>query len=277
MFIILYCIIYMPNWKKGVQGPQRKYVRKGRRKTTVAKQTKKNTLAINKLKKDLYAWRQYQILDLGTVDSEVSTDIVTVPNTWTGIFQAQHDSFDEIPRQYMSRNVRFRYCIQTEDSTVGNVWFNVFLVTLKSKFARQVRERTSNLTTLTHGDDFCRSGAGSVGAGQGTTNWILNPAYYKIHHSSGLQRIGQETMGAATPVTNIRDSTFHRAGIIPFKRKFKVGEHESNGFLGLDADTVSNQNILYMILLSNAGATVGENSLFKTFNYVINGQTVAGR
>lgn len=254
-----------------------KKIKVRRKRKTVAAATKSNSKAIRKIQSELYAWRQYQVLDLDTVGQEVSTDFITVPNTWTGIFQSQHDSFSEIPRQYLSKNIRFRYIIQCEDSTVGNLYFCVFIVSLKSKYARQVRERTSNLTTLTHGDDFARSGAGTVAASQGTTNWILNPAYYKIHHTSGVRRIGQETMGAATPVSNIRDSTYIREGIIPFKRKFKVGEHESNGFLGLDADNVSNSNAMFMILLSNAGATVGEHSIFKSFNYVIQGQTVAGR
>lgn len=262
---------------------RKNYRRKARARTaknrarSTAEQTKKNTSTLRKIQKDLYAWRQYQILDLNTVDQEVNTDFITVPNTWTGIFQAQHDGFDEIPRQYMSSNIRFRYVIQCEDSTVGNLYFNVFIVSLRLKYARQVRQRTNNLDTLTVGDDFCRSGAGTVGSGQGETNWILNPAYYKIHHTSGVRRIGQETMGATTPVTNIRDSTFKRSGIIKWKRKFKTGQHESNGFLGLDADNVANNNALFMILLSNAGSTVGESSLFKSFNYVINGQTVAGR
>lgn len=263
--------LYAPGKKSTIR------VRRRRKKTSTAKQTKKNTRAINKIERELYAWRQYQILDSGTSDSEFTTDFITNPTTWTGIFQAQHDSFAEIPRQYISKNVSFRYCIQTEDSTVGNLWFNVFLVSLKPKFARQVRQRTDNCTTLTVGDDFCRSAAGSAAAGQGFTNWVLNPAYYKIHHTSGLQRLGQETMGAATPVTNIKNSTYMRSGIIPWKRKYKVGEHEGSGFLALDADNVANNNCLFMILLSNAGATVGEQALFRSFNYVINGQTVAGR
>lgn len=238
---------------------------------------KKNTKAINKIVKDLYAWRQYQILDTATVSSKFSTDMITIPNTWTGVFQAQHDSFAEIPRQYLSHSLTYKYFIQCEDSTVGNLWFQVWLVTLKPKYARQVRERTGNLTTLTVGDDYTQSNAGTAGALQGATNYILNPAFYSIKHTSGQRRLGQETMGAATPVTNIRDSTYHNTGTIKFKRTFKVGEHEANGFLAQTADEVSNQNALYMILMSNAGSSVGEASLFKSFNYLINGQTVAGR
>lgn len=244
-------------------------------KPSLKRQITKTSRKVNKMERELYAWRQFQVQDNGVVSTNVHTDMITAPTSWENIFQAHDLTNAEVPRQYLTKNIRFKYMIQTENNDVGNVWFQFFIVSLKPKFARQVRDRTNNMASLTSNVDYIAAPAGTVTATEGFCNFILNPAYYTVKHTSGTQRIGQSTMGADTPVTNIRDSTYFRSGVIPWKRTMKVGEHEVGGFLSLTADEVSNQNCLYAILLSNAGAGLGD--IYISMNYQIQGQTVAGR
>lgn len=251
------------------------FQRKRSTKPSLKRQVTKTTRKVNKMERELYAWRQFQVQDNGVVSTNVHTDMITAPGSWENIFQSHDITNQEIPRQYMTKNIRFKYMIQTENNDVGNVWFQFFIVSLKPKFARQVRDRTNNLASLTSNVDYIAAPAGTVTATEGFCNFILNPAYYTVKHTSGTQRIGQSTMGADTPVTNIRDSTYFRSGVIPWKRNYKVGEHEVGGFLSLASDEVSNQNSLYAILLSNAGAGLGD--IYISMNYQIMGQTVAGR
>jgi hypothetical protein len=153
------------------------------------------------------------------------------------------------------------------------MWFQVFIVSLKKKFARQTRERTSNLSSLIEDTDYIASDAGSSGAGQGLCNFMLNPALYKVHHTSGMRRVGQSTMDADTAVTNIRDSTYMRTLSIPFKRTFKNDSYEATGFTALNGDTIKNDNILQLIMLSNSGVL---SQTFISMNAQFIGRTVAG-
>jgi len=252
---------------------------KGTRKVskTIAKVVKENRREINKLKDDLLAWRQYQMTEINRINTTAYTHLITNPSSWQGVFQAGSIPTAEKPRQYNLKNVHLRYMLQCENNLIANLWFQLFIVSLKPKFAIQTRARTTNLTTFTEDQDYIASEAGTEGFGEGLCNFQLNPALYRVHHTSGLQRIGQETTGAGTPVTNIRDSTYWRAVTIPFKRTFKIDDHENGGFTNLNATTVLSKNMLFAVILSNANAS-GEVTpeLFFSMNAQHVGQTVAG-
>lgn len=247
------------------------------KKKSVAAITKENRREINKMKRELLAWRQYQLADVERINTTAYTKLITQPNQWQGVFQAASIPTAEKPRAYNLKNVHIRYMLQCENDLVTNLWFQVFIVSLKPKFAIQTRARTTNGTTLTEDADYIASEAGTEGFGEGLCNFQLNPALYRVHHTSGLQRIGQETTGAGTPVTNIRDSTYWRACTIPYKRTFKTDDHENGGFTNLDQTTLKNQNMLFAVVLSNANAGGGATpQLFFSMNAQLVGQTVAG-
>jgi hypothetical protein len=256
--------------------PKKSYkirVRKRKPKKTATALAKKNTRKINKLERELYAWRQYQITDVGTIGATVHSKLITQPNAWQQVFQSADIPAGDIPRRYELNKVHIKYLVQTEQSAAGNMWFQVFIVSLKKKFARQTRERTSNLASLLEDTDYIASDAGTTGAGQGLCNFMLNPALYNVHHTSGIRRVGQVTMDADTEVTNIRDSTFFKSVTIPFKRTFKNDSYEAQGFTALTADTIKNDNVLQLIMLSNSGVVT---QTFLSMNAQLIGRTVAG-
>ncbi len=270
----------MPKTRKNrmYKGRPRKtrYTRK-RKTVSTAVITKQNRRDINRMKSQLLAWRQYQQTEINRINSTSYTHLITNPSSWQGVFQAGSIPPAEKPRSYNLKNIHIRYMLQCENNLISNLWFQLFIVSLKPKFAVQTRARTLNLTNISEDQDYIASEAGTEGFGQGLCNFQLNPALYRVHHTLGLQRIGQETTGAGTPVTNIRDSTYWRAVTIPFKRTFKIDDHENGGFTNLNATTLLNKNMLFAIVLSNANAS-GEPTpeLFFSMNAQHVGQTVAG-
>lgn len=251
--------------------------RKSRRAPSTAKVARQNRREINRMKRELLAWRQYQQTEINRINTTAYTHLITNPSSWQGVFQAANIPTAEKPRAYNLKNVHVRYMLQCENDLVANLWFQMYIVSLKPKFAIQTRARTTNLTTFTEDEDYIASEAGTEGFGEGLCNFQLNPALYRVHHTSGLQRIGQETTGAGTPVTTIRDSTYWRAVTIPFKRTFKIDDHENGGFTNLDATTVLSRNMLFAIVLSNANSGGGATpQLFFSMNCQHVGQTVAG-
>ena len=258
------------------------YRRKGAKKTnkktqTITAITKQNRREINKMKNQLLAWRQYQLKEVARINTTFYTSLITEPSAWGGVFQAGSIPVAEKPRQYNLHNVHIKYMAQCENDLVANLWFQVYIVSLKPRFALQTRQRTNNMATLTEDADYIASAAGTEGFGEGLCNFQLNPALYRVHHTSGMQRIGQETTGAGTPVTTIRDSTYWRSVTIPFKRTFKTEDHENGGFTNLDRNKMLSQNMLYCVLLTNANAGGGATpELFFSYNAQHIGQTVAG-
>lgn len=251
--------------------PGAKRFRARRRPKSTVAQVKKNTRVLAKITRELYTWRQYQITNEGTVGAEVHTDLITQPTAWTASFQTHDQPITDTPRQYNLKSIHANLLVQTESSDDGNVHFQLFIVSLRPKFAMQTRERISD-GNLEVGRDYLRVAAGTVGGAlQGNCGFYLNPALYKKHWTSGPRRIGQSTMGADTAVTNIRDSTYQARVTIPFKRTFKVAEHRDNGYRSLEVDELKNQNKLYMIMLSNSGTA----ETFIAFNYFLNGNEVA--
>lgn len=238
---------------------------------STAAQVSKNTRALAKITRELYTWRQYQITNQGTVGSEVHTDLITQPTAWTAAFQTHDQPIADTPRQFNLKSVHANLLVQTESSDDGNVHFQCWIVSLKPKFAQQVRERITD-GNLEVGRDYLRVAAGTVGGVvQGNCGFYLNPALFQKHWTSGPQRIGQSTMGADTAVTNIRDSTYQARVTIPFKRTFKAAQHLDNGYRSLGVDELLNKNQLYMIMLSNS--QVGDT--FIAFNYFLNGNEVS--
>ena len=222
--------------------------------------------------RELYTFRQYQITNVGTVASEVHTDLITQPTAWDACFQTHDQPDTDTPRQYNLRNVHCNLLVQTESDTTGNLHFQLFIVSLKPKFAMQTIQRITD-GNLEVDHDYIRVSAGTVGGAiQGNCGFYLNPALYQKHWTSGPRRVGQSTMGADTAVTNIRDSTYQHRVTIPFKRTFKSGDHRTDGYRSLDVDELKTQNKLYMIMLSNSQST-GES--FIAFNYYLNGTEVA--
>ena len=251
--------------------------RKGTKKTSTAVVARQNRRELNKMKSQLLAWRQYQLKEVARINTTFYTSLISEPDSWVGVFQAGNIPAAEKPRQYNLHNVHVKYMAQCENDLVANLWFQVYIVSLKPKFALQTRQRTNNLTTMTEDNDYIASAAGTEGFGEGLCNFQLNPALYRVHHTSGMQRIGQETTGAGTPVTTIRDSTYWRSVTIPFKRTFKIDDHENGGFTNLDANTMLSKNMLYMVVLSNSNAGGGATpELFFSYNAQHVGQTVAG-
>lgn len=251
--------------------------RRARGRASTAAVARQNRRDINRMKAELLAWRQYQLTEVYRINTTVHTKLITQPNQWQGVFQAANVPPAEKPRQYNLKNVHIRYMLQCENDLIANLWFQVFIVSLKPKFVIQTRARTTNGANLTEDEDYIASEAGTEGFGEGLCNFQLNPAIYRVHHTSGLQRIGQETTGAGTPVTNIRDSTYWRAVTIPFKRTFKLDDHENGGFTNLDQTTVLSQNMLFAVVLSNANSGGGATpQLFFSMNAQHVGQTVAG-
>jgi len=248
-----------------------------KKKASTAVVARQNRRELNKMKSQLLAWRQYQQTELNRINSVAYTHLITDPSSWQGVFQAANIPTAEKPRQYNLSNVHVKYMLQCENDLVANLWFQAYIVSLKPKFAIQTRARTTNLTTFTEDEDYIASDAGTPGFGEGLCNFQLNPALYRVHHTSGMQRIGQETTGAGTPVTNIKDSTYWRSVTIPFKRTFKIDDHENGGFTNLNNTTLLSKNMLFMVVLSNANAGGGATpELFFTMNAQHVGQTVAG-
>lgn len=250
-----------------------KIVKKGSGKTSVAKQTRKNTRAINKLRKETLGWRQYQLQSqVGTIATQVHVErIMDIKDYWRSVFQA-HDNVTTV-RQYNLKNIRFNYAYQTESDTTGNLWFQMWVVSLKPKFARQLRAETSDLFNIEVDEHWTQSSMGT-GAGflQGFGNYTLNPAYFRIHHTTGFRRLGQTTMGGTeSNVTNIRDSTHRGSCRIKWNKVIKSGMHRTHGIEDLENTDINDGTALYTIILCNAGTG---SELFRAHNYTFIGQAL---
>lgn len=278
-YVLTHHRIIMPHYRGNSIPGMRSTVRVRRRrraktKETTAQRAKRNTRAIAKLARAVTTYRQYQNQNQGTIASETHVDLITQPQVWTSVFQSNATPAADVPRQYNLNNVHCNLLVQTEDEGTGNVHFQLFIVGLRKKFAMQTRERTGNLGSLSVGEDYLRIAAGTVGGVvQGFCGFYLNPALYRTHWTSGPQRIGQTTMGGTSGnVTNIRDSTYQKRVTLPFKRTFKAVDHRDDGYKSLETAELKDENMLYMIMLSNSGET---SETFIAFNYFLNGTEVA--
>lgn len=249
---------------KGLRANKKKAV-------STAKQTKQNTKAIARINKDLYAYRQYQLTSSGVIQSNLHVERIIDPQAWGKIFQSTGDT--EPVREFMLNQIKVKYAFQCENDATGNLWFQMWIVKLRPKYARQLREDTGDIFNLVNGEHYIRTVAGThSGVLEGFCNFMLNPAVFKVCCTTGQQRLGQTIMGGDNTVTNIRDSTHQGMRYITHKRKIKSSEHLTNGFLDLPEEQINDNTAMYTIILSNAGVTSG---LFRSINYQFNGRTRA--
>lgn len=267
----------MPNWHKGIQGPQRRpknWGKKRKRKAIVktATQTKKNTRDIQKLKSVGYQYAPFVFKQSGTISNTEHVSLLTAPNLWSGIYRMHGVSDDDLPRQYDLKSMTLDWICQCEEDTVGNLWFQVQVVSLKKKTASQVLQRTTRLSTLTENLDYTALSAGTTFTLQGKCGYKLNSQLYTVHYDSGQRRIGESTMTADTPVANVKDGTSRGRAYIKFPRTFKNDETSSAGFKALTYADIEDDQHMYLVIFSNtSGAVVSGGELFHSFRVQFNG------
>lgn len=267
----------MPDWRRGFQGPQRKPVRKGRkRKATRAKTTalvKKNTKDIKALKAVGFQYAPFHQKESGVLTSYLHSSLITTPINWSGIFRMHGVSDADLPRQYNLKSVNIDWLAQCESADVGNLWVQVMVVSLKRRMAAQVIQRTTRLTNFTENLDYAAVDAGTTFALQGDCMYKLNPDLYTVHYNSGQRRIGEATMAIpATEVTNINNGTTMGKATVKFPRIFKNDETSSSGFKELNYAKIEPRQHLYTLVFSNAsGSVVTGGELFFSARYQFNG------
>lgn len=154
----------MPKLYRQPTVPRRKVmkIRVRRRKPSVAKATKANTRAIAKLRSQTMGWRQYQLnTQVGTIATQLHVErLMDIKDQWREIFQAK-DNITMV-RQFNLKSVRFNYAYQTESDTTGNLWFQMWVVSLKPKFARQLRATTNDVFNLVADEHYSEVSMGTV-------------------------------------------------------------------------------------------------------------------
>ena len=242
----------------------------GTKKLKISKQTAKNTQAISQIQRAATPYRPFYKQVAEIVNSnEPHVHLLTQPSNWTKCFSTYEQT--EIPRQYFMRSLEFTWLAQAEAATVGNLYVQIMLVSLKARQAAKVIERTTRLSNMEHNIDYIYMDAGSsAAAGQGQLAFKLNPILYTVHYNSGQRRIGQSTM-AANEVSNIRDSTTMGKARVKWNRDFKNDEHTENGFLDIDSTKIEPKNQLYCVVFSNSDETLGTGNLFFSYRVDIHG------
>lgn len=260
---------------KKLQSFARKY-----KKTATTKQVKKNEKDIKALKAVGFQYCPFMLKKAETVSQPIHVHLLTAPNNWTGIFRMHGVINDDIPRQYSLKSVNVNWAAQVEKNNVGNLWLQVMVVSLKSKMAAQILDRTTRLSTMTENLDYIRMSAGTKFAMQGSLGYKLNPQFYTTHYDSGQRRIGEATMGTfdgtdwtnGTPVTNIHNSTTQGSCTVKFKRTFKNDKTDDDGFKGLNYEQLEPRQHLYLIYFSNtSGSVITGGELFTTHLVQFNG------
>ena len=246
-----------------------------RKRLNVKRQTNKNTKQIAKLNRAALPYCPFFRVAAETISTSIHTHMLTSPNTWTRCFRTYDVAGIDIPRQYFMRSLDLNWYAQCEVASVGNLFLQVFVVSLVQRTAKQILDRTTRLSNLTQNLDYIHSYAGSAEplSDNGDVLYKLNPAFYRVHYNSGLRRIGQSTTSADTAVTNIRDSTTMGKCHIKWKKPFKQDQAaQTNGFLALNSVQVEPQCQLYLVIMSNTGeAAPGTGELFTSWRADIHG------
>lgn len=243
---------------------QRAWRRRRSRPTTAI--VKRNTKDIKKLKSVGFQYCPFYYTVTETTDASIHTHLLTAPNNWSQCFRTYNVPDGQLPRQYMLKSIDINWMAQVENSDVGNLWLQVQVVSLKSKMASQVIQRTTRLSNFTADLDYINLSAGTSLALQGDCMYKLNPQLYTVHYDSGQRRIGESTMGADTNITNITDSTTRGKCKIKFPRTFKNDETGGNGFKALNYQRIEDNQHLYLIFFSNTnGSVVTGGELFTSF------------
>ena len=255
--------------KRGKNAQSRARANARRKRMTIAKQTKENTRKINVLANLTNPISRFYFTRANVIAGFHHVELITQPSNWEHCFRTESVPGTDLPRRYDLTHVKCKWACQTEGSTTGNLWLQLMMVSLKPKTAAKVIERTTRLSNLEPDVDYIYAAAGSGAAGQGDCFFMINPHLYTIHYNSGPRRIGQETMGAATEVTNIRDSTTRGTASFKFKRTIANDEYNEDGFMAIDSDHLEPRNHLYLMLFSNAQETA---EVFLTHNTLFTGR-----
>ena len=257
--------------RRPVYGPMRKHRRFAMstdKKMTVAKQTKKNTKAIKQLKSVGFQYCPFYKA-VSESFSGIHGNLLTQPNNWEQCFRTHEVADADLPRQYHLKSVNVTWSVQAETTETGNLWVQIFAVSLKNKTAAQVIERTTRLSNLTEDLDYISAPAGTSLAQQGYWAYKLNPALYTVHYQT-QRRVGQVTMDDVQ-ITNIRDSTTSGRFTVKFPRIFKNDQTDDNGFKGLSFDDMEPRQHLYLLAMTNASSTVSGGECFWSFRADFNG------
>ncbi|ACQ78171.2 hypothetical protein [Circovirus-like genome SAR-A] len=240
---------------------------------SVKKEVKKNTKDIKLLKSVGFQYAPFQQREVGTISNFLHTSLLTAPNNWGGIFRMHGVSNEDLPRQYMMKSVDVNWIAQAEASEVGNLWLQVFVVSLKHKMANQVLTRTTRLTNLEEGLDYTSQSAGTAFALQGDLGYKLNPDLYTIHYHSGQRRIGESTVGESpVAVTNINNGTTMGSCRIKWPHTFKNDETSDAGFKELTYQNIEPKQHLYLLVMSNtSGSVITGGELFFSSRAQFNG------
>lgn len=252
---------------------RRRKVTGARPKTSAAtsRQVKRNTSAVTKLMRKTLPICRYYVNDTGVISAKTHVKLLTQPSNWEECFRTYEVPNEDTPRSYSLQHLNIKWACQCESHESGNQWLQIFIVSLKPQTARKVLERTTNLSALEANVDYVKTDMGSNEPVtlQGEGMFFLNPALYTTHYKSGVRRIGQATMGADEPVTNIRDSTTRGTAMVKFPREIKADEYHENGFRNIDAAHLETKNHLYFVMMSNATA---ESGIFLTSNTLFTGR-----
>lgn len=259
-----------PRTKSGKFTNRRKKLRLRTKSTSAL--TKKNAKDIKILKSVGFQYAPFQFKQSGVISNERHVSLLTAPNLWGGIYRMHGVSDEDLPRQYNLKSVQLDWAVQCEAGDVGNLWFQVMLVSLKKKMASQVLQRTTRLSNLTENLDYTAMSAGTTFTLQGDLGYKLNPQLYTVHYNSRQRRIGESTMTADTAVTNINNGTSIGSANIKFARIFKNDETSSAGFKSLTyADIEDDQHLYIMVFSNTSGNIVTGGELFHTFRCQFNG------
>lgn len=244
-----------------------------RKKKSTASIVKKNTKDIKLLKSVGFQYAPFQQKEAGTISNYLHTSLLTAPNNWGGIFRMHGVSNEDLPRQYIMKSVDINWAAQAEASEVGNLWLQVFVVSLKHKMANQVIARTTRLTNLEEGLDYVSQSAGTAFALQGDFGYKLNPDLYTVHYNSGQRRIGESTVGESpVAVTNIKDGTTTGRCRIKWPHTFKNDETSDAGFKELTFANIEPKQHLYLMVMSNtSGSVITGGELFFSSRAQFNG------
>lgn len=242
-------------------------------KKDVKKEVKKNTKDIKLLKSVGFQYAPFQLKEVGTISNYLHVSLLTAPNNWGGIFRMHGVSNEDLPRQYMMKSVDVNWIAQAEASEVGNLWLQVFVVSLKNKMANQVLTRTTRLTNLEEGLDYTSQSAGTAFALQGDLGYKLNPDLYTVHYHSGQRRIGESTVGESpVAVTNINNGTTMGSCRIKWPHTFKNDETSDAGFKELTYANIEPKQHLYLMVMSNtSGSVITGGELFFSSRAQFNG------
>lgn len=243
-----------------------------KRQKQAARQRNANSKAINKLVRQVYAPRQFQLQQHGTLDEPAHLYPIVFPSEYTACFQNYNSvAGTGVGSEYHMSGVKTRWMIQPESTLEGttDVWAQVFIVSLQPGQARKFRKDGNQLVAEHH---FVYAPLDTaMGQLYGHTHIMLNREIFNVHYSSGQRRIGNVTL-IGTEVSNIQDTSTYGSTYTPWKRTIK-GETSNQVFTAMTNEDIRDSAQLYVLIFSNASDT---SELFYSFNHVIYGTSTRG-